>query len=65
MGRRWGARGEQSPRAKLTEKKVREIKRMLRDGVQGKVIAAQYGIAPSMVTRIKSGLSWGEVQAND
>lgn len=54
-------RGELNGRAVLDEDKVREIRRRLDDGDAVAKIAADYGIGPSTVRRVKAGESWGWV----
>jgi len=51
-------RGEKSPSAKLTEKKVKEI--FFAEGPR-KVIAERYGISVSTVTSIKRKVAWKHV----
>jgi len=58
----WGAKGEKSPTAKLNEKKVLEIKKMLRDGAKQRDVAEAFGVAPSTINRIVQGLSWSHVR---
>lgn len=56
------SRGESNPKAKLTETKAAQIKRLLADEVHPRDIAAQFGVGESTVRRIKTGESWGYVQ---
>jgi len=49
--------GEENGRAKLTRDQVLEI-RSLRGKVGQRLIAAQYGVARSLVQRIHQGLAW-------
>lgn len=53
-----GHRGENSGNAKLTESKVRDIKRKLVAGVSSSKIAAQYGVAPRTIRDINIGATW-------
>lgn len=48
---------------KLNISKVLEIKRLLAAGVPHSEIAAQFGIACSIVSRIKTGHRWGHVSS--
>ena len=51
--------------AKLTEGKVKLIKRMLkRQNVRPKMIAKQFGITLTQLNRIKNGENWGYVSAD-
>lgn len=52
-------RGERCAAAKLTEKDVHSI---LKDNRQQRLIAEQYGVRQSAISRIKSGRRWGHVQ---
>jgi hypothetical protein len=48
---------------KLTETKVRLIKKMLKsDSTRLKMIAKQFGITHTQLNRIRSGENWGQVQ---
>ena len=58
----WGGRGENNRRAKLTEDRVREIKRLLHQGMAQKDIAARFGLARSVVSDIKNGRLWFHVR---
>ncbi len=51
-------KGENHPMAKLTERNVKRIKRMLKNGVLQKVIAKIFSINPSMISYIKTGRYW-------
>jgi hypothetical protein len=55
--------GELSGSAKLTEDKVREIKRRLALGQPKKSIAAHYGVSPGTVGFIANGQTWGHVSS--
>lgn len=51
-------RGSKNGRAKLTEKDVLKIRRLI--GVKKhKEIAKMFGVAPNTITNIATGLSWG------
>ncbi len=53
--------GSQSSTPKLTEEQVRIIRSRYSTGVQGKLIAAEYGIDPSTVSSIVNGKTWKHV----
>ncbi len=51
---------------KLTETKVRMIKKMLlKDNTRLKMIAKQFGITHTQLNRIRSGENWGQVKIKD
>jgi hypothetical protein len=51
---------------KLTETKVRMIKKMLqKDNTRLKMIAKQFGITHTQLNRIRSGENWGKVSIED
>jgi NUMOD4 motif len=51
---------------KLTETKVRMIKKMLlKDNTRLKMIAKQFGITHTQLNRIRSGENWGQVKVED
>lgn len=54
-------RGDGNHRAKLTEAQVREIKTRLAAGERGRHLAAEFGVAESVVSVIKHGKSWSHV----
>jgi len=55
-------RGETHCKAKLTERKVRQIKEMLRAGIQQKYIAFIYGVSINTISAIKVGHTWRHVK---
>lgn len=55
--------GEDNPAAKLTNDRVAEIKSLLQQGVQGKMIARMFGVHPAIITRIKHNRAWSHVKA--
>lgn len=55
------SRGENNPRAKLTEDMVREIRRRAATEPKG-ALAREYGVARSNVQFIVSGSSWAHVR---
>ncbi len=56
-----GRRGEQSGTAKLTEVDVREIRRRVAAGENGRVIAEEKGISRTTVSQIANRLRWGHL----
>jgi hypothetical protein len=56
-GLRTGRRGEQSPSAKLTEVDVHRIRR-LAPTLTRVALAREYGVAPSTISRIVTGVRW-------
>ena len=53
--------GSRNHFASLDERKVSEIKRQLRMGREGKDIAAEFGVNPPTISKIKLGHTWGHV----
>lgn len=53
--------GESHTRAKLTEKKVREIRRLRREGLTLEAIAKQYGVCFQTVSLVVNRKSWAHV----
>lgn len=58
---RGSRRGGNNPKAKLTERDVGEIKRLIRDGRKTSALAAQFGVGLTTICEIKSGRNWGHV----
>jgi len=56
-------KGEQIGNSKLTSDEVREIRLASLNGVLGSVLAAQFGISPSMITMIISRKRWKHVSS--
>jgi hypothetical protein len=54
-------RGEDNPRSKLNESKVRDILRRIKSGVSQTYLAKYYGVSVSTVNNIKMGKSWTHV----
>lgn len=50
--------GSNNGRSKLTHSQVREIRLMLKDGVFQEEIANKFSVSPSVISRIKSGITW-------
>jgi hypothetical protein len=55
------ARGSRSGTSKLTEDQVREVRRRAVAGELHRVIAADYGVGRSLITRIAKGEGWAHV----
>jgi hypothetical protein len=56
-------RGTQQNQAKLTDEKVREIRRLVARGVLTKKdIAAMYGVSDSLISCVTNGRNWTHVQ---
>ena len=55
------ARGRGLPNTKLSEAIVREIRRAAAAGIQGKILASQYGVSPMTVSDILRGKTWRHV----
>lgn len=53
-------RGEGNPRAKLTQEKVAEIRRLLSAGQRPAVIAPAFGVAATTIYNIRAGETWSE-----
>lgn len=54
-------KGEDHHFAKLTNEKVREIRRLCAAGVRHRQIARCYGISPSTVSDIRTGKLWKHI----
>lgn len=57
-----GLKGEQISTSVLTIEDVREIKRMLHEGLAQQVIANKFGVSRPTISLIKSGRNWGWVK---
>lgn len=53
-------RGERHGQAKLTDEKVRAIKKMLRSKTQA-TLASEFGVDPSIISNINTGRLWSHV----
>lgn len=54
--------GESNPNAKLTEKEVREIRRLRKQGITLKEVAAKFGVTFGLVSAIARGRAWKHVR---
>lgn len=57
-GRRYSARGENINTAKINAEQARMIKALLAQNIQGRKIAALFGISDKIVSRIKTNKAW-------
>lgn len=55
-------RGSNNPRAKLTEKDVIEIKRLIKNGVTNREIARKFNIGETTIAQIKTKKRWKHVE---
>ncbi len=55
------SRGEKNTNSKLTDSKVRVIRRMLSNGVPCSRIAARFGVWPSTIAFVRDGKTWRHV----
>ena len=60
-GRRVDLRGEARPNAKLSEKDVKHIKTMLKNGIYQKNIAELYNVNQTLISAIKTGKVWNHL----
>lgn len=56
------ARGSARANSKLTEEDIPEIRRLLGEGLSFVKIAKRYGVASSLIGRIKYGKAWAHVK---
>jgi DNA invertase Pin-like site-specific DNA recombinase len=54
--------GDGNPNSKLTDSMVKEIKKLLKSGVQSKVIQRKFGISDAAVSLIKRNKIWKNTQ---
>lgn len=57
-----GAKGEENPRAKLTQAQVRELRRLFQSGHSCTLLAARFGICRQHAQAVALGQRWGHVQ---
>lgn len=58
----WIARGTRQPRAKLNEKKVRQIRKLYANGMRELHIARKFGVTHTTVRYVRTGKSWKHVK---
>lgn len=56
----WNSRGEADSQAKLTHDEAAEVRRRARGDETNAEIANEFGVSPSLVSRIKNGRRWSE-----
>jgi len=56
-------RGERSGRAKLTEKKVHDIRKRLANGETKRSISSKYGVTTTTINQISTGKIWGHLKS--
>lgn len=56
------SRGENSSNAKLNDEKVRQIKKLKKQGKTSKEIAALYGVGVRLITDVIGGYKWAHVK---
>lgn len=56
-----GSNGSRNPRAKLHERDIPDIRRMIKGGMLYKDIASRYGVDPVQICFIKTGKTWKHV----
>lgn len=61
-GRSADQRGERHPNARLTEVKVREIKRLLHEGQKPRELGPLFGVDEATVYDIRAGRAWTHVK---
>lgn len=61
-GLRANKTGQDWATAKLTDAKVREIKRLLSEGIKGSEIAKMFGMSRAQISRINTGKHWEHVK---
>jgi transcriptional regulator with XRE-family HTH domain len=57
-----GRRGERANGAKLTKNQVEEIRKLLRQGLSQRRIAARFGVKHAAIGSISRGTAWKETQ---
>ncbi len=55
-------KGERHKMAKLTDRQVFEIKRLLREGIRQAEIARRFGVRPPNISKIANGQRWSHIQ---
>ena len=54
--------GENHLQAELTREDVKEIQSQSEDGIPNKELAAEYGVAPSTISRVVTGDNWSDIE---
>jgi hypothetical protein len=57
--------GSNNPMAKLLEEDIRNILRLLGEGMQGKAVAELYGLSQATISMIKNGRRWANAQPKE
>lgn len=52
--------GSRNPQAKLNEAQVIEIKKLLKSGATGKILAKKFGVSAVTISQIKTGKVWAQ-----
>lgn len=55
-------KGQNHPHSKLTDKKVKEIKKLMKSGASGLKVAKKYNVDNSVIYDIKNGRSWKHIK---
>lgn len=55
-------RGSDSPKAKLNEEQVIQIKKMIRDGIGNRTIAKQFNVHHGTISAIRVGKNWRHIE---
>ena len=56
------ARGENSALSKLTENQVREIRRLLKQGLTRQEVACKFGVTTNNIRAIATGFTWKHIK---
>lgn len=57
--------GESRPASKLKDNDILEIKKRLGKGEQGSILASEYGVNKSQISRIRNNKTWNHVEKGD
>ena len=55
------AKGETNGRAKLTEREVMKIKRLIKEGIRITDIASRFDVGITTISEIKAGRTWKHI----
>lgn len=58
-------RGEKNPHAKLTDEKVKEIRKLIKSGKRCTVIAREYGVCSSVIYGVRDRKGWKHIPEDD